>query len=117
MTTTFERVIAGPVVAPFDGDVARVVALPTGACRIEVWKRGAGWTTAAPGTFTPDEFVPGACRPVLENDAARLGCRLEDFGPHWTEMPATPRDRAKIVGLVKARAWDLACRTCAPGHA
>lgn len=73
------RIIAGPVVAPFDGDVARVVELPDGSGRIEVWKRGAGWVTAPKGSISPDEFMPGACRPVSVNDAARLGCHLWDF--------------------------------------
>jgi len=53
----------------------------------------------------------------LPKDAARLGCRLEDFGRHWTEEPGHPWDRAKIVDALKNRAWDLACRRCAPGNA
>ena len=31
-----EKIITGPVVAPFDGDLARVVKLPNGSGRIEV---------------------------------------------------------------------------------
>jgi hypothetical protein len=45
--------------------------------------------------------------------AEKLHTRIEDFGRHWTEEPATPRDRAKIVGLIKERAWNLACRRMA----
>ena len=113
------RVIAGPCVTPImNGDVARVVELPAGGLRIEWWVKGAGWVTAPDGGFDLADFIPGDTnRPVLEKDAIRLGCRLADFGPHWTEMPATPRDRAKIVGLIKTRAWDLACRRVPPGHA
>jgi len=116
MTTT--RVIAGPSVTPIlNGDVARVVELPTGGLRIEWWVKGAGWTEAPKGAFTLYELLPGKCRPVLEKDAARLGCRLEDFGRPRTEERAMERDRAKIVGALKTRAWDLVCRRMAPGHA
>jgi hypothetical protein len=113
------RVIAGPCVTPIlNGDVARVVELPTGGLRIEWWVKGAGWIEAPEGGFNLADFVPGDTnRPVLEKDAARLGCRLEDFGRHWTEEPATPRDRAKIVGALKNRAWTLACHRMAPGRA
>ena len=113
------RVVAGPCVTPIlNGDVARVVEGTAGGLRIEWWVKGAGWVTAPDGGFDLADFIPGDTnRPVLEKDAIRLGCRLADFGPHWTEMPATPRDRAKIVGLIKTRAWDLACRRVPPGHA
>jgi hypothetical protein len=111
------RVVAGPCVPSFHGDVARVVELATGGLRFEYWKRDLGWIEAPEGAFTLDTFMPGACRPPLEKDAIRLGCYVEDFGPHWTEMPATPRDRAKIVSLIKTRAFDLACRRMAAGHA
>jgi hypothetical protein len=121
MTTTTlprrERVLAGPCVPCFYGDVARVVELATGRRRIERWKRGAGWVEAPKGAFTLDEFMPGACRPPSENDAARLGCRLEDLGRHWTEELASPRARTKLVRLVKERSFDLACRHLAPGRA
>jgi hypothetical protein len=112
MTNT--TIIAGPVV--IDQIVTRLLKLPNGAGRIEIWKKGAGWTEARPGEITLDEFMPGACRPVSVRDAARLGCRLEDFGRHWTEEPA-PRDRAKLVHLLKERAWDLAARQVRPGRA
>ena len=81
------------------------------------WKRGVGWTEAPKGSIPLDEFVPGAARQVRPNDAARLGCRLEDFGRHWTEEPATPRHRANIVHMLKARAWHLAARQVRPGNA
>jgi hypothetical protein len=97
------RVVAGPCVTPImNGDVARVVELPTGGLRIEWWVKGVGWTEAPPGAFDFGDFVPGDTnRPVLEKDAIRLGCRLEDFGRHWTEERASPRSRAKIVSLIK----------------
>jgi hypothetical protein len=69
-TTT---VIAGPVVAPFDGDVARIVKLPNGSPRIEWWRPGLGWVEAPDGAFSPADFMPGACRPVSPCDRARLG--------------------------------------------
>jgi hypothetical protein len=119
MTTATLRIIAGPCVTPIiNGDVARVVETAVGGLRIEWWVKGAGWTEAPKGGFDLADFVPGDTnRPVLEKDAIRLGCRLEDFGKHWTEERASPRDRAKIVGALKARAWDLAARRLRPGHA
>jgi hypothetical protein len=112
-------IIAGPCVTPIlNGDVARVVELPEGGLRIEWWVKGTGWTEAPHGAFDLADFVPGDTnRPVLPKDAARLECRLEDFGRHWTEEPATPADRAKIIGLIKTRAWDLAVAGCPPGRA
>jgi hypothetical protein len=71
----------------------------------------------AKGAFTLYEMMPGKCRPVLEKDAARLGCRLEDFGRHWTEERASPRARAKIVHMVKERAFNLAAHKVTPGRA
>jgi len=117
MTKLHTRVIGGPCIPDFHGPVARVVELPDGSGRIEVWKRGAGWVTAPDGAFNPGNFMPGYCRPPLEKDAARLGCRLEDFGRHWTEEPATARDRARLIHALKTRAWDLACHRMTPGHA
>ena len=113
------RVLAGPCVTPIlNGDVARVVELPAGGLGIEWWRKGAGWVTAPKGAFDLADFVPGDTnRPVLPKDAVRLGCQLEDFGRHWTEEPGHPWDRAKIVDALKNRAWDLACRRCAPGNA
>jgi hypothetical protein len=115
--TEHTRVIAGPCVMSFDGDVARVVKLADGSGRIEMWERGVGWVEAPEGSIALHSFVPGACRPASANDAARLGCRLEDFGHHWTEEPASPRDRAKIVHMLKERSFDLAAREVPPGHA
>ena len=114
---TRPHLLAGPCVPGFDGGVARVIELPTGGWRIEHWIKGRGWIEAPEGAFTLDEFMPGACRPPSINDAARLGCRLEDFGRHWTEEPATPRHRANIVHMLKARAWHLAARQVRPGRA
>jgi hypothetical protein len=114
-----EKVIAGPCVTPIlNGDVARVIELANGGLRIEWWVKGTGWTKAPDGGFNLADFVPGDTnRPVLPKDAARLECRLEDFGRHWTEEPASPRDRAKIIGLIKTRAWDRAARQLRPGNA
>ena len=118
MTPT-TRVIGGPCVTPIiGGDVFRVLMLPDGIGRIEWWVKGVGWTEASKGAFDPGDFIPGDTnRPVLPKDAARLGCRLEDFGRHWTEEIASPRARAKLVHLIKERSFDLACRRMAPGHA
>jgi hypothetical protein len=81
MTPTTMRVIGGPCVTPIlNGDVARVVELPTGGLRIEWWVKGAGWTEAPEGGFNLADFVPGDTkRPVLEKDAIRLGCRSRGF--------------------------------------
>ena len=76
-TTTTLRIVAGPCV--IDQFVARVVKLPNGAGRIEHWLRGTGWTTAPKGAFTPDEFIPGPCRPVSVRDRARLGMPIAEF--------------------------------------
>jgi hypothetical protein len=133
----YEKVLVGPVV--IDQIVARLISEPNGSIRVEYWKRGAGWIEAAPGMFTPDEFMPGACRPASARDAARLdipASELDDVTPfeielekhemsrprklygflYGTELP-TPRARAKLVRMLKERAWDLACRRMAPGHA
>jgi|SRR6516164_4001517 hypothetical protein len=139
----YEKVLVGPVATPImNGNVARLVKLPNGSIRIDYWKRGAGWIEAAPGTFTPDEFMPGACRPASAKDAARLdipASELDDITAediaiakhemsrprilrgflYGTELPnhAARRDRAKIVNALKNRAWTLATKRCAPGHA
>jgi hypothetical protein len=111
------RVLAGPCVPGFHGDVARVIERPGGGWRIERWVKGAGWTAAPEGSIPLADFIPGFCRPVLEKDAIRLGCYLEDFGRHWTEEPGHPWDRAKIVHALKERAFDLAANSVTPGHA
>jgi hypothetical protein len=113
------RVIAGPCVTPIlNGDVARVIERAGGGLRIEWWVKGTGWTAAPDGAFNLADFVPGDTnRPVLEKDAIRLGCYLEDFGRHWTEELASPQDHAKIVHRLKERAWQLAVAKCPPGHA
>ena len=75
-----ERVIASPCVTPIiNGDVARVVKLASGRCRIEWWVKGTGWTAAPDGAFSLDEFMPGACRPVSVRDRARLGMPIAEF--------------------------------------
>jgi hypothetical protein len=141
MTTRRERVLVGPVVPDFHGPVARLVELPTGGLRIDRWVKGTGWTEAPAGAFTLADFMPGYTRPASAKDAARLdipASELDDitaeeiaiakhemsrprklYGFLWgTELP-TPHDRhrAKLVHLLKERAWDLACRRMAPGHA
>ena len=65
-----EKVLVGPVVPGFHGDVARIVKLRTSGLRIDRWVKGTGWTEAPKGAFTPDEFMPGACRPASAKDAA-----------------------------------------------
>ena len=37
--------------------------------------------------------------------------------PPEERWDAMQRSRAKLVGLIKERAWDAACRRMAPGHA
>jgi hypothetical protein len=86
--------------------------------------------------------MPGYTRPASAKDAARLDIppaeldnvtALEiELEKHKLNEPRTIRDflygrvvsvlplrgpRAKIIGLVKERAWTLATRTCAPGNA
>jgi hypothetical protein len=138
----YEKVLVGPVVPGFHGPVARVVELPTGGLRIDYWKRGTGWTEAPKGSIPLADFMPGACRPASAKDAARddiPAAELDDvtdfeielekhemsrprkiYGLLWgtvvSELPS-PRDRAKIVHLLKERAWDLAARRVAPGRA
>jgi hypothetical protein len=107
------KIIAGPCVTPvINGDVARVVKLAGGRCRIEWWVKDTGWTAAPDGAFTLGDFVPGdANRPVLAEDAARLGCRLQDFGRHWTEEPASTADSNSPQGV------NMAAGVVPPGHA
>jgi hypothetical protein len=71
------------------------------------------------------------CKTVLagtppgEEEWRRLSLveRFEWLEEHCWILPpeerwdAMKRHRAKIVGLIKERAWDLACRRMAPGHA
>jgi hypothetical protein len=75
-TTPPPKTIAGPSV--IDQGVARLAKLPDGSGRIEVWKQGAGWVSAA-GSVTLDEFMLGACRPVSPRDRARLGISLSEI--------------------------------------
>ena len=100
-----EKVFLGPVNVN-DGTVGRLVELPSGGLRIEYWKRGAGWIEA-PKSLTLSSFMPGKMRPVSADLAARVG------------MPPlyNTNTGAKLVGLFKERAWDLACRRMPPGHA
>jgi len=75
------KIIAGPSkIGGIGGDVARLVRLPNGGCRIEWWEVGRGWVEAPPGAFTPDEFMPGPhCLPVSAATAARLGIPPADL--------------------------------------
>jgi hypothetical protein len=67
-----EKVLVGPVVPSFHGDVARLISEPNGSIRIEYWERSRGWIEAPKGAFGLDEFMPGACRPASAKDAARF---------------------------------------------
>jgi hypothetical protein len=136
------KIFLGPVNVN-DGTVGRLVELPTGGLRIEYWKRGAGWIEA-PKSLTLSSFMPGKMKPVSAELAARFdipAAELDDitageiaiakhemsrprkiygllYGTVVSELPSpASRDRAKIVGLIKTRAWDLACRRMPPGHA
>jgi hypothetical protein len=143
MTAKYTRIIAGPCMTPIlNGDFARVVELPGGAGRIERWERGRGWVTAPAGALGPADFMPGYTRPASAKDAARLDippAELDNVtaleierAKHELNAPRTIRDflygrvvsvlplrgpRAKIIGLVKERAWHLAAANCRPGHA
>jgi hypothetical protein len=138
-----ERIIAGPCMTPIlNGDYARVIRLPDGTGRIERWERGRGWVTAPAGALGPADFMPGYCRSPSAKDAARLDippAELDnitafeiELAKHEMNAPRIIRGflcgrvvsvlplrgpRAKIIGLVKERAWTLATRTCAPGNA
>jgi hypothetical protein len=71
------KVLVGPVI--IDQIVTRLLKLPNGAGRIEIWKKGAGWTEARPGEITLDELMPGACRPASACDAARVGMPVSEL--------------------------------------
>jgi hypothetical protein len=70
------KIIAGPCV--IHQDVARLIKLPSGSGRIEVWEKGVGWIPAA-GSITLDEFMPGACRSASVRDAARVGMPVSEI--------------------------------------
>ena len=65
-----------------------------------------------------------AATPPGEEEWHRLSLveRFEWLEEHcWVLLPeerwdAMERSRAKIVGLIKTRAWDLAARRVPPGH-
>jgi hypothetical protein len=136
----YEKVFLGPVVVN-DGTVGRLINEPNGGLRIETWAKGVGWIEA-PKSLTLSSFMPGVMKPVSAELAAREdipAAELDDITPGeiaiakhemkrprkiygllWgtvvSELPS-PRDRAKIVHMLKERAWDLACHRMAPGHA
>ena len=96
-----------------------VIELPAGGgWRIEHRLKGAGWIEAPDGAFTLDQFMPGACRPVSPRDCARLGIPAAEIARHWTDdYDERQASRAKIVHMLKARAWHLAARQVPPGRA
>jgi hypothetical protein len=51
------KIVVGPVTV--SGDVVRLIELPNGSGRIEIWEKGTGWVTAPPGRITLDELMPG----------------------------------------------------------
>jgi hypothetical protein len=108
LATTTPRLLAGPIVTPIiNGDVVRLLKLPTGGWRIEHWIKGAGWSEAPDGAFDLGDFMPGYTRPISPRDRARLG------------MPPLYDTSAgeKLVHLFKERAFDLAVRQVPPGRA
>jgi hypothetical protein len=137
----YEKVFLGPVVVN-DGTVARLINEPNGGLRMEVWARGVGWIEAPAGSMALASFMPGKMKPVSAELAARLdipASELDDvtaseielekhemsrprkiygflYGTVVSELPS-PRARAKLVRLVKERAWDLAASSVPPGHA
>ena len=142
MMTTTLRIVGGPCVTPIiNGDVARVVRLPDGTGRIEWWVKGTGWTAAPKGAFDLGDFMPGYTRPASAKDAALLGIPASEldnvtageiaiakhemsrprklYGLLYGRKLPTPHDRhrAKLVGLIKERAWAMAAARVPPGHA
>jgi hypothetical protein len=91
-----EKVLVGPVVAPFDGDVARVVKLPNGTGRIDYWKRGVGLspdlTNRKAASRRPFQSV---CCFVCSGDRLRLALSAPPVrdrrGEPTTSEIATPR--------------------------
>jgi hypothetical protein len=137
----YEKVLVGPVVPDFHGDVARLVELPTGGLRVDRWVKGSGWIEAPKGAFTLADFMPGYTRPASAKDAALLGIPASEldnvtageiaiakhemsrprklYGLLYGRKLPTPHDRhrAKLVGLIKERAWAMAAARVPPGHA
>jgi hypothetical protein len=133
----YEKILVGPVVVN-DGTVARLIKLPTGGARMETRAKGVGWVEA-PGSMALADFMPGKMKPVSARDAARLdipAAELDDITPGeiaiakhemkrprkiygllWGSELPSPRDRAKLVDLLKARAWHLAASRHRPGNA
>jgi hypothetical protein len=111
----YENIFLGPV-SVNDGTVARLINEPNGGLRMETWKTSVGWIEAPKGSMSLADFMPGAMRPVSADLASRVGmpaAELDDITPG----ERSPRARAKIIGLIKTRAWDLAVARCPPGHA
>ena len=72
-----KRSVIGP--ARIDGGISRVRELPDGSAVIESWKPGVGWVE---GGASLDEFIPGACTPVSEELAARMGIAESELDPN-----------------------------------
>jgi hypothetical protein len=133
----YEKILVGPVVVN-DATVGRLIKLPTGGARMETWAKGLGWIEA-PKSLTLSSFMPGKMKSVSAELAAREdipAAELDDITPGeiaiakhemkrprkiygllWGSELPSPRDRAKIVHMLKERAWHLAARHVAPGHA
>ena len=109
-----ENVFLGPVNVN-DGTVGRLINEPNGGLRMETWAKGVGWIEAPKGSMSLADFMPGKMRPVSADLAARVGmpaAELDEPPPLYDTSTG-----AKIVDLLKKRAWDLAASSVPPGHA
>ena len=97
-----------------DGGAYRWVKLADGSARVEKWK-GDKWV---PGGASFGEFLDNP--PVSPRFAAELGIPMSDV--RVVRRPAMPplyntSTGAKLVHMLKERAWDLAASSVPPGHA
>jgi hypothetical protein len=94
------EVVAGPLTT--NGDVVRLVKLPNGAGRIDIWEKGRGWVDAG-NRITPDALMPGAGRPVSANDAARLDIPTSEIPEPYGCISRPRVPGAKLYGLIYNR--------------
>jgi hypothetical protein len=104
-----------------DGGAYRWLELADGSWRVEEW-RGDKWV---PGGASFGEFFDSP--PVSPGFASELGIPMADIRVVRRPTTTPPRLRmpplydtstgAKLVDLLKERAWDLAASSVPPGHA
>jgi hypothetical protein len=106
MAKVFERILVG-LVNVSGGAVGRLINLPTGGIRIEIWVKGAGWTKAPEGSLILADFMPGATKPVSPEIAAREGipaAELDDVTDFEIELEKHDmKQPRKIYGLLWGR--------------